>query len=61
MNLKTNKMNYEQLDKLAVLFMEQFPALEPLSLDEFLEKNARALYPEQYNLGTYIVSLYYEV
>lgn len=53
-------MNYEQLDKLAVLFMEQFPTLEPLSLDEFLIENSNALSPEQIDLGNYIVSLYYK-
>ncbi len=51
-------MNENQLHELARMFMKQFPLLEPMSLDEFLEENAHALYPEQYNLGLYIVNLF---
>jgi hypothetical protein len=51
-------MNEDQLHELARMFMQQFPVLEPLSLDEFLIENSNALYPEQINLGNYILSLF---
>lgn len=51
-------MNEDQLHELARMFMEQFPLLEPMSLDEFLMENGNALYPEQLNLGLYILSLF---
>jgi hypothetical protein len=60
MNLKTNKMNENQKHELAKLFMEQFPSLEPMSLDEFLSVNSPGLYPEQINLGNYILTLFEE-
>ena len=51
-------MNEDQKHQLARLFMEQFPTLEPMSLDEFLSVNSPGLYPEQINLGNYILSLF---
>jgi hypothetical protein len=51
-------MNEDQLHELARMFMQQFPLLEPMSLDEFLSVNAPALYPEQINLGNYILTLF---
>ena len=53
-------MNENQLHELARRFMEQFPLLESMSLDEFLTENGNALYPEQLNLGLYILSLFEE-
>lgn len=52
------KINEDQLHELAKLFIEQFPLLEPMSLDEFLVENSRAFYPEQLNLGNYILTLF---
>lgn len=54
-------MKEEQLHELARLFMKQFPILEPMSLDEWLKENSVALYPEQYDLGMYILRLFDEV
>ena len=51
-------MKEDQLHELARMFMEQFPLLEPMSLDEFLAENSNALYPEQINLGNYILTLF---
>ena len=48
----------DDMHELARLFMEQFPTLEPMSLDEFLIVNSPGLYPEQINLGNYILSLF---
>ena len=53
-------MNEDQKHELARLFMEQFPLLEPMSLDEFLIENGNALYPGEYTLGLYILSLFEE-
>ena len=52
------KINEDQLHELARMFMYQFPVLEPMSLDEFLLENSPGLYPEQINLGNYILSLF---
>jgi hypothetical protein len=60
MNLKINKMNEYEKHRLARMFMKQFPLLEPMSLDEFLSENGKALYPEQLNLGYYILALFDE-
>jgi hypothetical protein len=51
-------MNEDHLHELARMFMYQFPTLEQLSLDDFLEKHAHALSAEQYNLGVYILELF---
>jgi hypothetical protein len=51
-------INYENLHKLARLFMYQFPDLETLSLDEFLMEYREELTDEQYKLGTYILTLF---
>jgi hypothetical protein len=51
-------MNEEQKHELARMFMKQFLLLEPMSLDDFLHVNSNALYPEQINLGNYILSLF---
>lgn len=51
-------MNEDQLHELARMFMKQFPILEPMSLDEFLAENSAGLYPEQINLGNYILTLF---
>ena len=53
-------MKEDQLHELARMFMKQFPLLEPMSLDDFLEKHAHALSAEQYNLGVYILELFDE-
>ena len=53
-------MKEDQLHELARMFMQQFPVLEPMSLDEFLSVNSPGLYPEQINLGYYILSLFDE-
>jgi hypothetical protein len=58
MNLNNNVMNEEQKHELARMFMKQFPLLETMSLDDFLHVNSNALYPEQINLGNYILSLF---
>jgi hypothetical protein len=58
MNLKINKMNEDQLLKLVRMFMEQFPLLEPMSLDEFLAENFFTLSSEQLSLGYYILELF---
>lgn len=54
-------MEEEQLHELARLFMKQFPILEPMSLDDWLIENSAALYPEQYDLGMYILRLFDKV
>ena len=52
-------MTYEEkLHELAVLFMNQFPDLEELSLDEFIMEYREELTDEQYELGTYILTLF---
>lgn len=51
-------MNEDQLHELARMFMKQFPLLEPMSLDEFLSENGKALYSEQLNLGYHILALF---
>lgn len=52
-------MTYEEkLHELARLFMYQFPNLEESSLDEFLMDNRDELTDEQYELGTYILTLF---
>ena len=51
-------MSEYQKHQLARLFMEQFPTLELTSLDDFLIINSPGLYPEQINLGNYILSLF---
>ena len=52
-------MTYEEkLHELAVLFMNQFPDLEELSLDEFIMGYREELTDEQYELGTYILTLF---
>ena len=51
-------INYENLHELARLFMYQFPDLETLSLDEFLVEYRDELTDEQYELGTYILTLF---
>lgn len=58
LTLKNNKMTEDQKHELALMFMKQFPILEPMSLDEFLLENGAALYPNQINLGYYILSLF---
>ena len=60
MKLNITIMNEDQLHELARMFMKQFPLLEPMSLDEFLSENGKALYSEQLNLGYYILSLFDE-
>jgi hypothetical protein len=60
MNLKINKMNEYEKHRLARMFMKQFPLLEPMSLGEFLSEHGKALYPEQLNLGYYILALFDE-
>jgi hypothetical protein len=44
--------------KLALLFMEQFEDLEPLSLDEFLIEYNDKLTDKQKDLGTFILNLW---
>jgi hypothetical protein len=52
-------MTYEEkLHELAVLFMCQFPDALPISLDEFLIEYREELTDEQYELGTYILTLF---
>ena len=52
-------MTYEEkLHELARMFMYQFPDLETLSLDEFLMEYREELTDEQYELGTYILTLF---
>lgn len=52
-------MTYEeQLHELAVLFMNQFPDFEELSLDEFLMEYRSVLTDEQYQLGKFILTLF---
>ena len=52
-------MTYEeQLHELARMFMYQFPDLPVLSLDEFLMEYREELTDEQYELGTYILTLF---
>jgi hypothetical protein len=53
-------MNEDQKHELARMFMKQFPLLEPMSLDEFLSENGKALYSEQLNLGYHILALFDE-
>ena len=52
-------MTYEEkLHELARMFMYQFPDLGTLSLDEFLMEYREELTDEQYELGTYILTLF---
>ena len=51
-------MREGDLHKLAKLFMNQFPDLETLSLDEVLMEYREELTDEQYELGTYILTLF---
>lgn len=51
-------MTYEKLHELARMFMYQFPDLETLSLDKFLMEYREELTDEQYELGTYILTLF---
>jgi len=52
-------MTYEEkLHELARMFMCQFPDLEETSLDEFLMEYREELTDEQYELGTYILTLF---
>ena len=52
-------MTYEEkLHELARMFMYQFPDLECQSLDEFLMDYREELTDEQYELGTYILTLF---
>jgi hypothetical protein len=51
-------INEDQLHELARIFMDQFPSLTPMSLDEFLEEYVHALTAEQYDLGVYILELF---
>jgi hypothetical protein len=53
-------MNEYEKHRLARMFMKQFPLLEPMSLGEFLSEHGKALYPEQLNLGYYILALFDE-
>jgi hypothetical protein len=58
-NLKITIMNEDQFHELARLFMYQFPDLEELSLDEFLMEYREELTDEQYQLGNFIYSLFF--
>ena len=52
-------MTYEEkLHELARMFMYQFPDLPVLSLDEFLMEYREELTDEQYELGSYILTLF---
>jgi hypothetical protein len=52
-------MTYEEkLHELARMFMYQFPDLPMGSLDEFLMEYREELTDEQYELGTYILTLF---
>ena len=52
-------MTYEEkLHELARMFMYQFPDLEETSLDEFLIEYREELTDEQYELGSYILTLF---
>ena len=52
-------MTYEDnLHKLSLFFMCQFPDLPVLSLDEFLIEYREELTDEQYELGSYILTLF---
>ena len=54
-----NMMTYEEkLHELARMFMYQFPDLECQSLDEFLMDYREELTDEQYELGSYILTLF---
>jgi len=52
-------MEENNLHQLAIEFMEQFPNKEELSLDEFLIEYREELTEEQYQLGNYILELFY--
>ena len=52
-------MEENNLHQLAIEFMEQFPNNEELSLDEFLIEYREELTEEQYQLGNYILELFY--
>ena len=52
-------MTYEEkLHKLALLFMCQCPDALPISLDEFLIEYRDEMTDEQYELGSYILTLF---
>lgn len=52
-------MTYEEkLHELARMFMNQFTPFDKLSLDEFLIEYREELTDEQYELGTYILTLF---
>ena len=52
-------MTYEEkLHELARMFMYQFPDLEETSLDDFLMEYREELTDEQYELRTYILTLF---
>ena len=46
------------MHELARMFMEQFPTLEEMSLDEFLYEHNSALTDEQNELGHHILDMF---
>jgi hypothetical protein len=56
MKLKTNNMkSIDNLHKIALLFMQQFDALEIMSLDEFLMEHRTKLTDTEFFLGDAIL------
>ena len=60
LTLKNNNMRLFEKDmhKLALLFMEQFPTLDEMSLDDFLFEYNSVLTDEQNELGHHILEMF---